>query len=340
MSLEAYLQKYLPALDRELRLVADRFLPGPEEFDRMVRYHLGWVDEQGLPVQAGRGKQIRPVIALLCAELVGGDWQQALPAAAAVELLHNFSLIHDDVEDNSPLRRGRPSVWKVWGKANAINVGDAMFALAHLALWRLTERKVPSRVVLEALHLYERTCLTLTRGQHLDMAFEHRLDVSIDEYVAMIDAKSAALIAASAQLGAVVGGVPVDETGPFVAFGHNLGRAFQIRDDILGIWGDPEVTGKSAATDIASRKKSLPVLYGLERSGELVEIYSHAHRGEAELARAVAILDEVGAREFSVEYEARCFGDVDVSLGALSVFSGAVVGVLRELVVSLLGRAV
>lgn len=340
MSLETYLQVYLPALDRELRLVADRFLPGPEEFDRMVRYHLGWVDEEGLPAQAGRGKQIRPAIVLLCTELVGGDWQQALPAAAAVELLHNFSLIHDDVEDNSPLRRGRPSVWKVWGKANAINVGDAMFALAHLALWRLAECKVPFPVVLEAFHLYERTCLTLTRGQHLDMAFEHRLDVSIDEYVAMIDAKSAALIATSAQLGAVVGGIPLDETEPFVSFGRSLGRAFQIRDDILGIWGDPELTGKSAATDIVSRKKSLPVLYGLERSSELVEIYSHEHQGEAELDRAVAILDGVGAREFAADYEARCFRDVDASLDALSVFSGAVVGVLRVLVAGLLGRSV
>lgn len=336
MSLEEYLQRYLPELDRELRRAVDELSSGPPELDLMLRYHLGWVDEQGEPTDAGSGKRVRPVILLLCAEIAGGDWRQALPAAAAIELVHNFSLIHDDIEDDSPLRRGRPTLWKVWGRASAINAGDAMFALAHLELWRLTEVGVCADRVLEAWRLFERTNLALTRGQHLDMAFERRSNVSVEEYLEMIAAKSAALIAASAQVGAVVGGAPPAESTQYGVFGHSLGMAFQVRDDILGVWGDPDVTGKSAATDIMSRKKSLPILYGLSCSPELAAIFSRPHGGEGELARAVAALDAVGARGFAEGYESRYFQE---AFGAFRAFgTGAAGGALSELVALLFGR--
>lgn len=340
MSLQAYLERYLPALNRELHAAADRFLPGPPEYDLMLRYHMGWVDEQGNPTHARPGKQIRPTLVLICAESAGGDWQQALPAAAAVEFLHNFSLIHDDIEDNSPLRRGRPTLWKIWGQANAINAGDGMFALAHQELCHLADADIPASRVLAAWELFERTCLILTRGQFLDMTFEQRMDVTIDEYLDMIGGKSAALIAASTQLGALIAGKTPPQIERYAAFGHNLGMAFQVRDDILGIWGDPELTGKSAATDIITRKKSLPVLYGLEHSQEFRAMYAHAYQGDAdEVARAVAILDALDARAFVEQYEAdylRRALDAYRSVASAAALAEATV----EFVSSLLGRAV
>ncbi len=302
---QVYLQQYAVELSHELRQAADRFMPGPPELDLMLRYHLGWVDAEGNPTGGKSGKQVRPMLLLLCAEIAGSEWRKALPAAAAIELIHNFSLIHDDIEDNSPLRRGRDTVWKIWGMATAINAGDAMFALAHQELWRLTETGVPAPQVLEAYRIFEQTNLALTRGQHLDMTFETRSNVAVNEYMEMIGGKSAALIATSAQLGAVIASLPPEESQRYADFGRNLGLAFQIRDDILGIWGDPEKTGKSAATDIISRKKSLPILYGLGHSPELAHIYEKPHEGEEELARAVAILDSLEARKFAVDYETR-----------------------------------
>lgn len=335
MSLQDYLGRYLPALNQELHEAVDRFLPGPSDFDRMLRYHLGWVDAQGSPTEGYSGKQIRPGIVLLCAEGAGGDWRQALPAAAAVELIHNFSLIHDDIEDDSPLRRGRATVWKVWGKSSALNAGDAMFALAHLVLWTLVERGVPEDRVLAAWRLFEETSLALTRGQHLDMAFESRAQISVDEYLEMIEAKSASLIAAAARVGALVAGVEEGRLAGFESFGRNLGLGFQIRDDILGIWGDPTVTGKSSATDIVSRKKSLPVLYGLGVSAELRSIYRRSSFGADDVVYIVGLLDSVGARRYVSECAARYFGEALAALEGLGVVHGVfsgLAGLLRVLV--------
>lgn len=336
---QEYFQQYYVELSHELRQAADRFMPGPPELDLMLRYHLGWVDTEGNPTGDKSGKQVRPLLLLLCCEIAGGSWRQALPAAAAIELIHNFSLIHDDIEDNSPLRRGQETVWKIWGMPMAINAGDAMFALAHQVLWRLIETGIPALQVLEAFRIFQQTNLALTRGQHLDMTFEKRGSVAVNEYMEMIAGKSAALIATSAQLGAVVASLPSEETLKFAEFGRNLGLAFQIRDDILGIWGDPDKTGKSAATDIISRKKSLPILYGLGHSPELAEIYEKPHGDEEELARATAILDELDARKFALDFETR------YTSNALAFFEQfpkkknlVALDVLRMLVHRLLGR--
>ncbi|MFN8560623.1 MAG: polyprenyl synthetase family protein [Anaerolineae bacterium] len=235
----------------------------------------------------------------MCAEAVGGDWQAALPAAAAVELLPNFSLIHDDIQDDSPTRHNRPSVWMIWGRANAINAGDALFALAYTALQHLDTAQIAPETALKVWAIFNFTNLELTRGQHLDMRFEHQETVTVDEYLSMIGGKSAALVAACAQMGALIGCGDEATAEHFGDFGRNLGLAFQIRDDILGIWGDPTVTGKSAATDILSRKKSLPVLYGLSQSARLHEVYRTEPFGDAQVSEAVALLDSVGAQEYT-----------------------------------------
>ncbi len=285
------------------QIVASLPLNDAEDFRTMLGYPFGWVDENNLPYDQPTGKRIRPLLLLLCAEAAGGDWQGALPAAAAVELLHNFSLIHDDIQDDSPTRHGRATVWKIWGRADAINAGDALFALAYSAMQGLAQSGTAPAVTLKAWEIFNKTNLELTRGQHLDMRFERQETITVDEYISMIGGKSAALIAACAQIGALVGSGDEATAAHFSDYGRNLGIAFQIRDDILGIWGDPDVTGKSAATDILSRKKTLPVLYGLSQSERLRTLYRGETFGEPQVAEAVSLLNSLRAEAYARELE-------------------------------------
>lgn len=330
MDIVAALKPYQTVLNQELHRLVDRFLPGPPDLDLMLRYHLGWVDEHGHSADFYPGKQIRPLLLLLCAEIAGGDWHQAVPAAAAVELLHNFSLIHDDIEDGSALRRGRPTLWKIWGVPMAINAGDTLFVIAHAVLEALVDSGVSARCFFDVFRIFEGVNLGLTRGQHMDMSFEHRADVPVAEYLDMIAGKSALLIAGSAELGAVIAGLSAPEAARYRGFGHSLGMAFQIRDDVLGIWGDPADTGKSVATDLLSRKKSLPVLCGMERSPEFREYYRRSPGEGEDLSFALRCLESVGAREFSVSYEERYAQEASLALalmpecGARDVLGGVV----------------
>ncbi|HSN73622.1 MAG TPA: polyprenyl synthetase family protein [Anaerolineae bacterium] len=255
---------YLPLIDAEMQRVIGRAEGAYAGHYGMLRYHMGWVDPLLQPAVVNSGKRIRPVACLLACKAVGGVVEDALPLAAAVELLHNFSLIHDDVEDDSPTRRHRPTVWALWGVPQAINAGDAMFTLARLALHGLGSRPIPPDKAMDACMIFDYACLRLTEGQYLDMSFEGRLDVAVDEYLLMIEGKTAALLSASLELGALVGGADLATRQHLAEFGRSLGLAFQMEDDILGIWGDEAVTGKSAASDILARKKSLPVVYALE----------------------------------------------------------------------------
>ncbi len=305
---EQFMKRYAADLDATMRQIVNQLPDRATGFGVMARYPLGWVDEHDRAYESTTGKRIRPLFLLLCTEAAGGEWRQALPAAAAVELLHNFSLIHDDIQDNSPVRHGRPTVWKIWGLANAINAGDAMFSLAYDALEQLSTTGVPAETTLKVWRVFNQTNLELTRGQHLDMRFEKQQNVSVEDYIWMITGKSAALLAACAQIGALIGSGDEQTASQYAEFALNLGIAFQIRDDILGIWGDPGITGKSIATDILSRKKSLPVLYGLERSSELVEIYDYGELSESDVTRAVELLDTLNAHEYAREIEGLYYG--------------------------------
>jgi geranylgeranyl diphosphate synthase type I len=303
--MESLAATYLQPLDAVMRDVVSRHLPDEPGFGVMLRYALGWEDEQGNPYHHPTGKRLRPLMLLLCAHAVHDEWQRALPAAAAVELLHNFSLIHDDIQDASPLRHRRPTVWKVWGIPNAINAGDAMFTLAYAALADLAAT-VSATDMVQIWQIFNHTNLELTRGQHLDMRFESQLSVSVDAYISMITGKSAALIATCARLGSFIAAGSADQAAHFAQFGLNLGIAFQIRDDILGIWGEEAVTGKSASTDIDSRKKSLPVLYALAQSHALQAIYAD-RTNDTDSSQIVRLLDEVGARDYALSQEARYY---------------------------------
>jgi geranylgeranyl diphosphate synthase type I len=317
MGRQALARAFLPAIEAEMRAVLDGAggLPTGELYAGMLRYHLGWSDEQLRPAAFDPGKRVRPTLVLLCCLGSGLPWETALPAAAAVELVHNFSLIHDDIQDDSPLRRGRRTVWQLWGRAQAINAGDAMFTLAHLALQRLSARGVRAALIVAALGALDEACLRLTQGQYLDMDFEQRAAVGVDEYLTMIGGKTAALTACAAQLGALAADAPPERVEQYYRYGLNLGLAFQILDDVLGIWGDSQVTGKSAATDVASRKKSLPVLYALERDAELAARYARHAAGPAageSIDEIVARIAATGAREYALaraeEYSERAVG--------------------------------
>ncbi len=270
----------------------------------MMRYHLGWVDAQGQPSGEGGGKALRPTLCLLACQAVGGDYRSALPAAAALELVHNFSLIHDDIEDHSPQRRHRPAVWWLWGIPQAINAGDAMYALSRLALFRLADRDVPPAKVLQAARILDETCLRLCQGQYLDISFQDRLDIGVDAYLDMIGGKTAGLIESCLWVGAILGTDDQRVGERFRRCGRNLGLAFQMRDDVLGIWGKEDATGKSTLIDIQEKKKSLPVIYALERAigqerAGLVGMYSKEGMEPDDIAAVREILDAVGAQAYA-----------------------------------------
>ncbi|MFN2143563.1 MAG: polyprenyl synthetase family protein [Candidatus Promineifilaceae bacterium] len=291
----------LPQLENEMQAVLHFDGSKTDLFRGMMHYQMGWIDEQLQPIEPISGKRIRPLVCMLVCDASGGEWQQAVPAASGIEILHNFSLVHDDIEDVSPTRRGRPTIWKLWGEAQAINCGDAMFSQSHTAVGNLINTGTPPATVVKAMQLFDKTCFQLTEGQHRDMNFETRDDVSVDEYLEMITGKTAVLISYSTAVGAMVAGAPQETIDHYAAYGLNVGLAFQVIDDILGIWGEESRTGKSAATDIITKKKTLPVLFGLENCEPLRDIYRE-READADFVRdVVQLLNDVGAREFADE---------------------------------------
>jgi geranylgeranyl diphosphate synthase type I len=283
----------LEAIERELQKALDPLDPQREpEMVRMLRHHFGWGESRG---ESG-GKRVRALLTLLTCASAGGDWAAALPAAVAVELIHNFSLLHDDIEDRSEFRRGRRTVWVEWGVPQAINTGDALFALSHLATYALLDSGVSPATCLDVRRILDAACLELTRGQHLDIAFESRETVSLEEYQRMIEGKTGALLAAATQAGAVLGGADEARRQAYRSFGLHLGLAFQVQDDFLAIWGEPERTGKAPGDDLRTRKKSFPIVVGLSDSPEFRQRWSGQDRDEAAVRAMIRLLEQSGAR--------------------------------------------
>lgn len=260
-SLDTRIERYRPLVIEELRTVVG---DSPAGLFAWMRYHLGWEDAAGHAVQASPGKMLRSTAVLLAAEVVGGSAEAAAPAAAAVDLVHNFSLLHDDIEDDSATRRGRATVWTFAGVPQAINTGDGMFTLARLAMHRLPEAGAEERRVVEAMRELDEACLRLVEGQYLDMAFERRGDVTLDEYVTMASGKTAAMFAAPFAIGALLGGAGGETVAALRAFGGHVGLAFQALDDLLDCWGTAAALGKEPGGDLLARKKTYPVLAALE----------------------------------------------------------------------------
>jgi geranylgeranyl diphosphate synthase type I len=288
---------FLLAIEDELhQAVLCSNIYGTSMLHHMLAYHMGWVGKGSGP--EARGKRIRPLLVLLSCAAAGGDWQQALPAAAAVELVHNFSLIHDDIEDHSPLRRGRPTVWKKWGIPQAINAGDAMFTLAQLEALRLADTVSPAAAI-TAWKILQQTCLHLTQGQYLDLTYESRTDLTIENYWHMVEGKTAALISTCTELGAIAASRNEETRLHYRQFGRNLGLAFQVQDDRLGIWGDSAMTGKSNESDLVTRKKTLPVLYGLIRDDEFAAQWKNGSILPDQVRVLANLLEYEGGKEYT-----------------------------------------
>ena len=263
------LEEMRQAVEGEMRRSLDQLLiQEVPEFSEMLEYQLGM--DRDHADMAGRGKRLRPLLLLASSYAVAGQWKHALPAAAAVELMHNFSLIHDDIQDKSNLRRGRPTVWVKWGIAQAINAGDAMLGLSQLELLDSLEN-IHAGVAIQVSRLFNQTLVELTRGQYLDLTFEQRETVTVQQYEWMTTGKTGALIAACTETGALLGGADLTQGGRMREFGRLLGRAFQIQDDWMGIWGDEELTCKSIHSDLVERKKTYPVILGLNAGGAFAQ---------------------------------------------------------------------
>lgn len=242
-----------------------------------IEYHLGWVDSHLVPVANNPGKLLRPTLLLLAYEAAGAwgltaqtqntDYlRRALPAAIAVELTHNFTLIHDDIEDGDTERRHRETLWKLWGIPQAINTGDGLFALARLTLWGVLDEGVEGTIAARLGAVLDHACLVLSEGQYLDISFESQPHISVSIYIDMIGRKTAALMGCAAEMGAMLGTLDQETIQRLRSFGYAMGVAFQVRDDLLGVWASTAELGKTPAGDIYRRKKSLPFLHALEHA--------------------------------------------------------------------------
>jgi geranylgeranyl diphosphate synthase type I len=317
LELPSIFLKYRTEIDFELKNVMDGF---SSPFYDMLRYHLGWIDRNGNSTSLSSGKALRSTLCLLACEAITGDYKKALPAAAALELVHNFSLIHDDIQDDDRERRNRPTVWAVWGKPQAINAGTAMRVLANVSMMRLADRGVAARKLLQALTLLDETSLRLIEGQYLDLNFERRSDVGVNDYLAMVERKTVSLIACSVELGAMLVTDNQRIIKTFGNYGRNLGFAFQVMDDLLGIWGDEDKTGKPVGSDIQHKKKSFPIVYAWENSderqrAELIDIYRNESIDEIELERVLALLELIQAKEATLklvsQYCTKAMAEID-----------------------------
>lgn len=274
------------------------------ELSTLLHYHLGGVDRYGVPVEVptSQGKALRPTLCMFACEALGGDPLLALPAAAALELIHNFSLIHDDIQDQDLERRHQPTVWSLWGAAKALVAGDAMQSLGDLAVLGCAQGDVPPATTLRISQLLTESYLEMIEGQCQDLEFESKTSIATGDYLRMIACKTGALIRSSLEIGSVLATDDSESTAAFARFGSCLGRIFQIRDDFLGIWGDQASMGKSNDNDIRRRKKSFPVVLAFERATgaareDLHRIYSQETLAESDIGRVLDVLEEVGASE-------------------------------------------
>lgn len=279
-TIQSTFSRHQDAIHKELRAAVVSVQPETDIFYGQMQYHLGWVDANLAAMRSNPGKYLRPTLLLLAYEAAGA-WglaeddaasasylQRALPAAAAIELTHNFTIIHDDIEDGDVERRHRRTLWAIWGIPQAINTGDGMFALSRLTLWKVLDRGVDSAIAVRLGELLDRTCLVLAEGQFLDISFEQSQDVSVTMYLDMIRRKTGLLIATAAEMGGLLGTRNSETIERLRLFGQAIGAAFQVRDDILGTWATTAELGKTPAGDIYRRKRSLPILHALEHASQ------------------------------------------------------------------------
>lgn len=303
-----------------LAQAVERLHPWPAE---MAAYSFGWCEVGGTPTEGTGGKGVRQALAVLCAEAAGAPGEAAVAGAVAVELVHTFSLLHDDIMDGDPTRRARPTVWKAYGTGPAVLVGDALFALAVETLATVPGARGPLAVRHLAAALGD-----LVRGQADDLLFASRPwtgpeAVRPDEYRSMAEHKTGALLGCAAALGAALAGAPDDTVAALDRAGRHMGVAFQVVDDLLGIWGDPGVTGKPVHGDLRQRKKTLPVLAALNASGpaagSLATLLGLPDTpDDATARRAAELIEQAGGRAAALEEAHRHIAAVEACLDSVS----------------------
>ncbi|MEO8539055.1 MAG: polyprenyl synthetase family protein [bacterium] len=300
------LTTHLAALEEALQL---RLSSGPEALIANSRYVMGWQDPQGRVLETG-GKRLRPALCLFAAGLFADDAAVAMPGAVAVELIHNFSLVHDEVQDHDAERHHRPTIWALHGEGQAINAGDFLVTRAFAAL---LDAPGPADRRLAALNVLNEAMARMIAGQWSDIDFESRENVSPEEYLAMIRGKTGALLGAPLAMGALLAGATAEQAVALQEWGETVGLAFQVQDDYLGIWGDPDLTGKSNTNDIVRKKKTLPIVFGLtnERNGVIAERYALADLDEGAVRDVVTELEACGAPGFVRDEGARLVDSAD-----------------------------
>ena len=331
----------MTAVDEEIRALLSQGEAALGPFYGMMLYHLGLDADK-----ARSGKRLRPLLVSLVFEALGGDAARVTPVGAAVELLHNFTLIHDDIEDQDPRRHHRPTVWSVWGIPQAINAGDGMYAMSRLAIARLRDRGFPAERVLDLAFLLDRTCVRVCEGQFLDISFETRTDVTAERYRAMAAKKTGALFAASTEGPAILASDDKATHEQLRRFGAEFGHAYQAYDDVQGIWATSERTGKVEMQDLVKRKKTLPVAIAFERAtgrvrGELEQLFAPtAPLAHENVERIRAIVEDLEVRA-DIEREIAEHRDRALALlrSAPGISPGAALSEIERLVASSTGAA-
>ncbi|MGC4105038.1 MAG: polyprenyl synthetase family protein [Thermomicrobiales bacterium] len=293
----------------------------------MARYHLGLADSTGQPLAAAdrravQGKRIRPLLAVLSAVASGGAAADAMPLAAGIEFLHNFTLVHDDIQDRSPNRRHRATVWRIWGDAQAINAGDALFAAAHLAVLATATAAMPPSALHRLVAEFNRMTIAIVGGQVRDLDFEGKGTIRPEDYLEMITGKTAAILRYAAWAGSIVGGADATRSEAFARMGLALGVGFQIRDDLLGIWGTREETGKEVADDIRRRKQSLPILLlraqaTTEETAVLDALYANDEIDPHGITTVLALLDAHDIRQQVLDHVESSHHDATDALASI-----------------------
>lgn len=260
------------------------------------------------------GKRLRPAMCLAATELFGGELKTALTPALAIEVFHNFSLIHDDIMDKAPLRRGKPTVHQKWDDNIAILSGDAMLVKAYQYV-----SQVDARILPEVMSLFSQTALEVCEGQQYDLNFESLECVSEEEYIKMIGLKTSVLLACSLKLGALIAGAEAKDAEAIYSFGLNIGIAFQIQDDILDAFGDSETFGKLTGGDILNDKKTILMIQALKNAPELKNWLGNNHDDADKIKAVKDIFVKSGAKDYS---EKKMYHYYEIALAALSSVNG------------------
>lgn len=264
-----------------------------DDLTNIIRYHMGWLNKNFIPEDSYKGKRLRPVLCSLICKITGGNLEESYPAGIALELTHNFSLVHDDIQDKDILRRGRETVWSIWGTAQGINVGDAMISLAHKAI---LDSGLDYYKKCRLIDILDTAIFRLCQGQFTDVSFEEKKDVDIEEYLLMIQGKTCSMFEASVEMGLVLS-EKEELIEKFVLIARNLGIGFQILDDILGLWGNPKVTGKPVGSDLRQNKKTYPIILGLKEKPEIRDIVLNRDKTEKDIEYITQLFEQSGIKE-------------------------------------------